>query len=70
MAGVEWAVYRVFQKRKLKKKGSNMRKVQRLGEEEIKPSFMDFAVEYGSDTGPPPPSSPSEDCEISSNKLD
>ncbi|KAK4282214.1 hypothetical protein QN277_013617 [Acacia crassicarpa] len=78
MAGAEWAVYRVFQKRKLKRKGcnsqvSNMREVQRLEEEEeIKPSLIDFTVEYGSDTAPPPPSSPcfSEGSEISSNKLD
>lgn len=75
----DWAVYRVFQRRKLKRKGcnngndvSNRRKIQRL-EETNKPSFIDFAVEYGSDSGPPPPpTSPccSEGSEIASNKLD
>ncbi|XP_028797574.1 NAC domain-containing protein 83 [Neltuma alba] len=76
VAAADWAVYRIFQKRKLKRRGSNgqlsnMRKVQGL-EEEIKPSFIDFTAECGSDTGPPPPSSPcsSESSEIASNKLD
>ncbi|XP_054779768.1 NAC domain-containing protein 83-like [Prosopis cineraria] len=77
MAPADWAVYRIFQKRKLKRTGSNgrlsdTRKVQRLEDEKIKPSFIDFTVLYGSDTGPPPPGSPSlsEGSEIASNKLD
>ncbi|KAF7802855.1 NAC domain-containing protein 83-like [Senna tora] len=49
-----------YEGRKLKRKGcngklSNGRKVERL-EDETKPNFIDFTVEYGSDrTGPPPP---------------
>ena len=68
----DWAVYRIFQKkRKLKRKGYNgkftdSRKIQGL-EEIYKPIFIDFTVDAGS----PPPCSPScsEGCEISSNKC-
>ncbi|KAI4350470.1 hypothetical protein L6164_004922 [Bauhinia variegata] len=71
----DWAVYRIFQKkRKLKRKGSNgelskSRKIQRL--QDIKPSFVDFTVEFGSDSSPPPPCSPcfSEDSGTASNKF-
>ncbi|KAK7267213.1 hypothetical protein RIF29_19878 [Crotalaria pallida] len=76
MPEANFAVYRIFQKKKkLKTKGSkgkhsSSRKVGRL--EDIKPSFIDFTVEYGDDTGPPTPCSPclSDVSVISSNKLD
>lgn len=77
MPVADFAVYRIFQKKKkkLKTKGSNgkissSRKVRRV--EDINPSLIEFTVEYGDDTGPPPPCSPclSEGSEISSNKLD
>ncbi|KAF7819374.1 NAC domain-containing protein 83-like [Senna tora] len=73
MVVADWAVYRIFQRRKLKRKGcngklSNRKKVERL-EEETKPNFIDFTVEYGSDTigPPPPPSSPS--CSEGSDQM-
>ncbi|KAI4348355.1 hypothetical protein L6164_009088 [Bauhinia variegata] len=76
MSVSDWAVYRIFQKkRKLKRKASNgkpcnSRKVQTL-EDKIKPSFIDFMVECGDDSSPPPPCSPcfSEGSDTAFNKF-
>ncbi|KAF7801761.1 NAC domain-containing protein 83-like [Senna tora] len=63
MVVADWAVYRIFQRIKRKRKGyngklSNGRKVERL-EDETKSNFIGFTVEYGSDTtGPPTPLPP------------
>ncbi|CAL0299279.1 unnamed protein product [Lupinus luteus] len=66
----DFAVYRIFQKKKKQKtKGSNGKICSSRKVEDVKPSFIDLNVEYGDDTGPPPPCSPclSEDSEISCN---
>ncbi|KAE9619766.1 hypothetical protein Lal_00038109 [Lupinus albus] len=70
MPVANFAVYRIFQKKKLiKTKGYNGKISISRKVENVKPNFIDFTVEYGDDTGPPPPCSPflSEDSEISSN---
>ncbi|CAL0321582.1 unnamed protein product [Lupinus luteus] len=70
MPAADFAVYRVFQKKKkLKTKGSNEKLTSSWKVEDIKPSFIDFTVKYGDDIGPPPPCSPclSEGSEIISS---
>ncbi|KAK7380760.1 hypothetical protein VNO78_33278 [Psophocarpus tetragonolobus] len=69
------AVYRIFQKKKMKttrSHGCSSIKHQRL--DDVKATFIDFTMEFDhEDIGPPPPCSPclSESCsEISSSKLD
>jgi len=78
MPVADFAVYRIFQKNKMKtrrshgKKPSSSSKLQRLVD--VKASFFDFTVDFNhDDIGPPTPCSPclSEGCsEISSSKLD
>ncbi|TKY46305.1 NAC domain-containing protein 83 [Spatholobus suberectus] len=77
MPVADFAVYRIFQKKKMKTKRSHRKpsstsKLERLND--VKASFIDFTVEFGhGDIGAPPPCSPclSEgSSEISSSKLD